>query len=525
MNKKWIKIFISALLLVTMFTALVGCSTRGDSNDTIEPEEEEVDSFYTAGYVAGTTSVENIYTDLMGCLANTIDIIGDDVSDTKTASTVASISVDINGKVYVVEFKLNINLENQEMVQYTVEVYDASELVLAIYTYRNVTTITTYVMLGDSKFYWDQGYDTLDITFPIQFETDKLDGYATLMSSIVMIDTKSVKYEYKAVGTKMERHYYFSLDMSATMTKLVSLSNLLEADQKAIMEILLENLIGVGFDDIAAGNMPQTQLSIEFTTTNGYNNSCGAGTISDMTVGMEIAATGEEETIFSGDAVSATIDITSLEISSDGITNYKKQSTLSDYIHIEEAEFNFFANIVYDGSDTQYDITGSLKPNFFESLEDQLYIEVTEKETGDLFTMLSLSSDVVQYGSYIDGEWVVIESEFDFVLFLDGIRDMLDTNKTIAYSSINSLMSVFASLSIKDESQIVYSFMYNYFDEVFNIEMSELMKLMLSASPTIADDFAEYGIVIEELLQLGFDISVDNTTTYVTATKIENNQE
>ncbi len=525
MRRNWGKILISLLLLVAVVTTFVGCSTRGEGGgDDPNVEKPVVDPFYTEGYIEGTTTVENIYADLMGGLANTMDVIGKDVTEkSPTASAVSSISADINGKKYDIEFKLNIDERNAEKVQYTIDVFEASKLVLGIYTYRNIQTITTYVTIDGSKFYWENEYNAMDITFPMQFDTEKLEGYATLMSSMVMVDTKSIKYEYRAVGTKMERHYYLSLDMGATLEKLVSVINLMEPEQQAVLEILLKNLMGVGLDDINNGDMPETQFSLEFTTSKGYNNTCGGGVISKIGVGFNIEATENEDTMFKGDAVNGTVDVKSFTVSTDNITNIKQQTLFKDYINIKDALFNFYADVKYDGSDTHYNIQGSLKTDFYASLEDQMYVEVTDKETAEVKTTLAISNNVLKYCTFVEDEWVEVETAFDFVAFFDKVRAVLDANQAIPYSSLNDIICVLASLSISEEGEVVYSFMKGYFDVVFNIDNKELMQIMTTANPSIIDDFAEQGISLEELMQFGFDVSVDNTKTYLTATKIDNN--
>ncbi|MFI3229196.1 MAG: hypothetical protein R3Y23_03405 [Bacillota bacterium] len=516
------KLLVTIILLLSIVMCLIGCSDGSTGGDTTDPSVTVTDDFYTDGYNKGSVTTENIYTDLMGSLANTIDIIGDDVSSSSpTASATATINIDLNGEAYVAQFKLNINLENQEKVQYTLELYSGSSVVFALYSYMDSDTITNYVQLGDSKFCWEDKYVDSDIVFPLTFDTSTLDGYATLMSSIIMMDTSSVKYEYKSIGTRMERHYYFSLDMNTTINKLISLSSFLTADELAMYDLLLINLLGVDFEDIESGNVPDTKLSIEFTTSDGYNSSLGWGVISQLKMELDVAATDEEDTMFNGEAYSASFDVASLVISAETISNYKKQSALTGYVDLLAAEFSYNATLIYENSDAEYALTGYLKTNFDENLEDQFYLKVADPETDEILTTILISNGELSFSTMLDGVMEEVAFDFDFVAFMSSVESLINSSNNYEFSAMNSLIYVLASLNTNSSGNITYTFMEDYFDKLFGLSTLETAQMIgdCSSEDIIALCDAQ-GIDLEGLLKMGFSVSVDNTDVYLTVKEI-----
>ena len=144
--------------------------------------------------------------------------------------------------------------------------------------------------------------------FPIEFQGFKTETIIAAMSEII-VKNGPITGRSRLYGTISEYEYNFNINLPGTLQKIVNFINkdtMENLDTQLISEIL-QRIMGVSFEDIVDGSIPDSEVQVSFATSDNKITSFSF----DLSIDQDEHS---ENTLFDGDIINLLFELEKLVI-------------------------------------------------------------------------------------------------------------------------------------------------------------------------------------------------------------------
>lgn len=513
------KRFALIILTLVLIVVFVGCNNTNSNNNNNQGNNNNAnkDDFYTDGFKQGTVAFSDMYTDLIRGMHNSLDNVkADKITNTNPyASFDLAGNIDLNGMKYRLDFKFNYNKENRQKLQVNVFLRSlaTNDIILGIYYYRGTDATNLYVDLSGNKIkipLINSEKETIPFT-----DLDYYFDYADfILRNIISAIDGSLKYEFRLVNGKYERHYKFEMDLPRS---LKALSVLLYKDEyKEAFEFLFSNLLGVSISDIKEGRIPASTVSVEFKTVNGYQSQFGGGKINDITIKLNVDESENTNTVFLGEKFYADIVlskiVTSNTLLTSGIVNEKD---LSGYELYKSRLIELNTGIFFDDKNDLYDLI--LKLRYDGDMPENDSFELTIKKPDKTDAKINMKATNGQlYVAVTDGDTKkeALVEKFDIGSFVLDAEKMVNSRGGVPL--IKFIIYFLGSFRITSDTSIQYQFVNQYFCNLIKSDIKEIADLMNNnCNGELYEVMNNAGIDFVDLISTNFTLIIDTENGFI----------
>lgn len=385
------KLFFTVLVLIFILAiSLVGCDMFGDNGEDTPDIPEEDLSWNTID----SPSPTDVYNKLLsGFMSVATDFSIKSLGSSPYISADAKFKISMGDLELWAAFKGNYNNNDKANAMFSFELSTAEDsyddVVAAIYLYKE----EMFVTLGSTKFKFDMKLDKWDDIFPFDMALDNskdINNLASFMYIVLAIEDNLIIGKTRLNGVVEEYNYVFSLDLAGSLSKIQTyLSGTTStADTEMINKInkIFANVLGLSIEDIKAGNVPDAQLDIDFSTADNK--------ISDLNLSIFVDQSGAyANSLFAGEDIDIKLDLVKLATTKSAITidfvnSTTKQNQFVDYL---SGEYTFKLAIDIDkvtnletGATKQYQMVTSAKIFQDDSTNNYLLLEYYDSSTNTL---------------------------------------------------------------------------------------------------------------------------------------------
>ncbi len=425
--KKAVMIIITLLLIMTLFAACDGNGNEppnnengnNGGNDSWKPiEREDANAMFTRLLRGVKESVDNI-------------------SKGKVNDMNPLFSIDSRAKVKVndltlwMDFKMNYNLQNPDDLRMGIEVLNEEQdaVVLGIYFYKEYL----YIKMADGEageLKYPLDTSIIQTFFPLEMNTFDIKHYSTVLTSLIRING-DITGRTRMYGHIAEYEYRFEVNLANTLERLVSTMSpggILQEFDSETLSLIIQRIMGVSFEDISNGNIPESSIIIEFSLSDDKLTSFKA----DLLVDQE----GESKNVlFGGDVINMTFDLEKLVIKRGGagsIENFVSIPFFANNEHVSyplygDQSFGIQLNITQKGEeeeeDQDYIITGEVKLDLEEIISNELLFEIKDTDGNKLWGAYIYRNMFYIYNSTQGDFQKVIEFPIDIMDIYEKIRE------------------------------------------------------------------------------------------------------
>ena len=232
-------------------------------------------------------------------------------------------------------------------------------------------------------------------------------------------------------GHIAEYEYRFEVNLANTLERLVSTMSpggILQEFDSETLSLIIQRIMGVSFEDISNGNIPESSIIIEFSLSDDKLTSFKA----DLLVDQE----GESKNVlFGGDVINMTFDLEKLVIKRGGagsIENFVSIPFFANNEHVSyplygDQSFGIQLNITQKGEeeeeDQDYIITGEVKLDLEEIISNELLFEIKDTDGNKLWGAYIYRNMFYIYNSTQGDFQKVIEFPIDIMDIYEKIRE------------------------------------------------------------------------------------------------------
>lgn len=338
--KKSLFFVVMILLFITAFS-LFGCGIFDKKTDT----PPKVDEDYTWQTIESPTPTD-VYSRLLSGFMN----VATDFSKKSLASSPilgadAKLKITMSDLVLWVSFKANYdnNAKNNTMFAFELSTKEDSydDVVIGIYMCPEMQQGKTesipviYVTLGTTRFKFNMPVSQWDNIFPIDMALDNskaINNVAGFMYMVLAVKDDKINGKTRLNGLIEEYNYNFSLDLAGTLSKVQGYLAKNEDDTELITKInnIFANVLGLSVENITKGNVPESELDIDFTIANTK--------LSALNLNIQIDQSGEyANTLFKGEDINLDIELLKFSTSKakipiEFINSTEKRKAFVDYL-------------------------------------------------------------------------------------------------------------------------------------------------------------------------------------------------
>jgi hypothetical protein len=237
-----------------------------------------------------------------------------DISDQKVNTTNPIFSIDSKLKLEFnefnlwLEFKMNYKLNDDKVLKFSAEILndDESEVIVGAYFMDGYL----YLKLLDGeagKMKFPIKNQVIGDLFPIKYKTTDVAAMSVLLSSIIEVQG-NITGKTRTNGTIHEFQYSFDINLPKTLQKIVDSFDLeqMEGIDTDMLSIIIQRVLGVTLEDIEAGNLPSSSVSVDFATS--------GQKLTNFKLNLDVDQSTSQNTLFGGGDIDVTIDLEKLTI-------------------------------------------------------------------------------------------------------------------------------------------------------------------------------------------------------------------
>lgn len=382
------KIPLIAFLLLLFVVALLlsGCDffnkTPPKPAPPVDDSWQKIDSpTPTDVYKQLLAGVMNVATDFSTKSLESSPVLGAD----------AKLKLTLKDSVLWLSLKGNYDNKNKKNAMFSLEIstvedsYD--DVIIGMYMCNQVM----YVTLGSTKFKFEFPQERWNGVFPFNMTLDNantINQVSGFLYLVLAVKDDKINGKSRLNGLVEEYNYNFSLDLAGTLKKVQNhlANNKGDAEFVGKINKIFANVLGLSVENIVAGNVPDSQLDIDFTNSNTK--------LSKFNCNIHIDQSGEyANTLFKGEDIDLDIELIKFttsksNVSIDFVNSITKQEEFRDYL-----EGDYFFKLALDIKKVtdletlatkDYDMVISAKVFQEDSTKNFLLLEFYDKKTQDL---------------------------------------------------------------------------------------------------------------------------------------------
>lgn len=397
---------IFTLLLIAV------CFTACNNNDTplpkVDPNKDVEEDSWTIDDNADSGEVYKAL--INGIIDSLKELSTDKINKTYPKCSVdAEMNVEFNDYLYLVSFVLNYNLLDESVLKFGIEIADEKDKSIVLGAYFMEDFLYIKLMDGEiAEIKIPIENKVMAKLLPLDLKTFDSKWIADLAIKFnALIDTNdNIIHKKRKVGNDSENEYSFDINLPSTLSRLVSLrgedNEIVGIDADAL-SLIVERLIGVSFEDIEENRLPESTLTLNFSTINRK--------LSTFKMDLEVGEREDSQnTIFGGDVISVSVDLTKFEIAKTYKTiAFFASNEFKSYSNYIDNSFGLMLNIIEKGEtpqqDTPYFLKAEMKIDLEEIDNNQILIEVLNIDKERMVGFYVYNSNLSIYGN-VDGDYI-----------------------------------------------------------------------------------------------------------------------
>lgn len=491
-----ILVLIAIMVLVALLTGtLIACTpnkTPSNKQPTDSTDTPSTNEWGTPGYTQSTITEKDMLTDLVKSVSNIISQASRNAitKDNPEFSLEFKLNVNINGRDEKFRFIVNYDLNNPDDFVMTGKrtVGDAEENAFSVSYFADEANegnaAKVYITISDNKLVVPLNYSSLNTFLPIKLGSEFNEGIESIISfasgCVYLENNGKIDYEYKKVAGKVDRHYRLKIDLRESLAKaysaLLLMSNV--EDTKETIQFMIGSLFGVDTtsSETIRETMPNTQLSIEFSTTGGNTATFGGASVSLSSFDTKLVIENYEDSEEKGIKNNVTkISLEDIKVMRKLSEDVPSEDSLKGYIDYNNGAIKVKGQMVYaDAPEEIYDINVSFlyTGQADQGADDLLSFTISSQEDGREILSLYYIKNMMYLNTAPSNSIAV---PFDFDMFFDKVQDKVYAGDA---SPLELVCYFVGSLHINDESVMSYDFNAEFFSKMLNITLDELIEIM-----------------------------------------------
>lgn len=298
------KALFALLIILVMAMLIAGCTPTGPTGDNRKNGGDD-DTWKT---IAGDEG-EMYKTLVQGAMGSLRDISDQKVNTTNPIFSIDSkLKLEFNEFNLWLEFKMNYKLNDDKVLKFSAEILndDESEVIVGAYFMDGYL----YLKLLDGeagKMKFPIKNQVIGDLFPIKYKTTDVAAMSVLLSSIIEVQG-NITGKTRTNGTIHEFQYSFDINLPKTLQKIVDSFDLeqMEGIDTDMLSIIIQRVLGVTLEDIEAGNLPSSSVSVDFATS--------GQKLTNFKLNLDVDQSTSQNTLFGGGDIDVTIDLEKLTI-------------------------------------------------------------------------------------------------------------------------------------------------------------------------------------------------------------------
>lgn len=474
------KLFFIVIIIAVACLGLVACVKP----DQPGPGQPIIDDFGTPGFKRDVTTSSEMFDDFVGGLMQTMKYASSEVVPSQFEKIAISLrlELDFNGNQSYILFKSGYDAVRPQNTTVCIEVYSKAteELQAGMYLFEKTSHL--YLQLYDNKIKIPIEPGSVSGIFPInmRFDADASMLVASGLKSF-MFAKGDIDYEYKIYkpdknNSYCERHFRFDVDVARSLKQLAQMN----ADWQSTlglkngeMDFIFENILGVGSADILAGNIPDSKVTVEFSTQGGNPDFVGYGRLTKLKINMDVDKTVCEDGVFGKD-INLLLNATQVNVSNSTAQGLPNENAFSDFVDYNETKFRLHSEMKYDEESENNDVVIDFIYDADDGEKTSFLLSAIGKDTGAENCSIYYLNRYIYLNWISGGQEYNIEGHFDFNRFmqeLGGIRE--EEAKSGLFSILSYLLS-----SLRLQNGIIsYRFEPRFFGQLSGVDIETLLEI------------------------------------------------
>ena len=337
----------------------------------------------------------------------------------------SKVKLELNDHLLWLAIKLNYNYDNNEDMRFSAEILDSDEKSIILGAYYMQNYLYLKIMDGEAgELKVPIENEVISKLFPIEFQGFKTETIIAALSEII-VKNGPITGRSRLYGTISEYEYNFNINLPGTLQKIVNFINkdtMENLDTQLISEIL-QRIMGVSFEDIVDGSIPDSEVQVSFATSDNKITSFSF----DLSIDQDEHS---ENTLFDGDIINLLFELEKLVIDKTPPTApfipFFASNEYKNYEDYLDKSFGLQLDVTQKGKqggqDIPYKVKAELKLDFNDAAENELLFEILN-DSGDAVTGAYIYRDTFYYYETIEEQYTeLLHFEIDVLDVFDKIK-------------------------------------------------------------------------------------------------------
>ncbi len=474
------KLFFIFIIIAVAGLALVSCVHTDDPGQD-EPVE---DDFGTPGFTRDETTSSEMFDDFVGGLMQTMKYASSEVVPSLYKKIAVNLRLDLNfnGNESYILFRSGYDADRPQNTTLCIEVFSSAtqDLLAGIYLFEKTSYL--YVHLAENKIKIPLLPGTVSGIFPVDIGFDA-DASMLVSSGLksFMYAAGKIDYEYKIYkpdknNSFCERHFRFDVDMGKSLRQLAQMSSYWQEKlglKNGEMDFIFQNILGITGADILAGRIPDSKITVEFSTQGGNPDYVGQGRLTKMKVSADIDQTNDGDSVFGKD-FDIVFDAVQISISNSALQGLPGENAFADFVDYADRKFRFKTELKYDGEEEANDVTLDFIYDIRDGDKTTFSLSAVGKNTGSENCSVYYVNHYLYLNWTADGREYNIEGHFDFNQF---VSELAELKKDEAKNGLISILSYILNCVRLQNGEIRYHFEPLFFADLIGLDDRMLLEL------------------------------------------------
>ena len=349
----------------------------------------------------------------------------------KTVGVSSLIKLKVNDNDFYLALKVKYNYKDRDNTMASLELsdkeiaedtYDPENLLLGMYlcpgTNKQAGMQSLYVAVGSTKFLIDVETAQWNNFFPFKYkETVVSTGSLTddpgwILASILRLKNPNFTQRKREVGTVTQYNFILDVDVKETLQQLVKVISgevgkkfIDNPDQiNAALDEIFSSVFGVTVQDVRAGNLPDSSLKVDFTTSL-------ANKISALEATLKVDDSENTHTIFGGEDIEIGIQLKKFDVKNFSdvpfpFVNTANATERSNYLYFLDKVFRLQVDESRLLKETHEDYDMTITARIFQEDRKDNFAFMTFKDNDGMAVVGAVYQDVAYLFKRVDGEMV-----------------------------------------------------------------------------------------------------------------------
>ena len=417
--KKALMLIFALLVAALLLTGCVTPPNPGNQNGNNKKDDDWV--------IINNADDSDVYGKLLaGVMGSLRDMSTEKVGKSNPIIFVDSkVKLELNDHLLWLAIKLNYNYDNNEDMRFSAEILDSDEKSIILGAYYMQNYLYLKIMDGEAgELKVPIENEVISKLFPIEFQGFKTETIIAALSEII-VKNGPITGRSRLYGTISEYEYNFNINLPGTLQKIVNFINkdTMENLDTQLISKILQRIMGVSFEDIVDGSIPDSEVQVSFATSDNKITSFSF----DLSIDQDEHS---ENTLFDGDIINLLFELEKLVIDKTPPTApfipFFASNEYKNYEDYLDKSFGLQLDVTQKGKqggqDIPYKVKAELKLDFNDAAENELLFEILN-DSGDAVTGAYIYRDTFYYYETIEEQYTeLLHFEIDVLDVFDKIK-------------------------------------------------------------------------------------------------------